>query len=216
VVNKEITEMTNINKLKREIFFWVLSASLFLGLPAMATDSDVASAQRSVMATTTGVVNELARNKARYQSDSKFLDAMIRRDMLPFIDFKAMSKLTLGKHWRRATKTQRTRFVNAYREMLVRSYGKIMLKYAGASIRSGNSVKGHKKGYVTVRTVVTPRGGAPIAANYDVRNNSGNWKAYNVQVGGINLITNFRTSFTREATNKGLDALIARIENIKK
>jgi len=202
--------------LKKIISFWVLSISLFFGFPAMAAESDIANAQKRVMDVTTAVVAELGVNKARYRTDANFLDAMIRRDMLPFIDFEAMSKLTLGKYWRSASKAQRTRFVNAYREMLVRSYGKIMLKYAGASIRNGTSVKGHRQGYVTVRTVVTPRGGAPIAANYDVRNNSGDWKAYNVQVGGVNLITNFRTNFTREVTNKGLDALIARIENIKK
>ncbi len=91
-----------------------------------------------------------------------------------------------------------------------------MLKYAGASIRSGNSVVGKKAGYVTVRTVVTPKGGAPVAANYDVRNIAGKWKAYNVQVGGVNLITNFRTNFTREVSAKGLDALIARLNRTKK
>ncbi len=198
------------------VSLWVVSFSLFFGLPVVAASNDITNAQKRVMAVTTAVVKELGVNKAKYQSDAKFLDNMIRRDMLPFIDFEAMSKLTLGKHWRSASTSQRTRFINAYREMLVRSYGKIMLKYAGASIRSGNSVKGPRQGYVTVRTVVTPRGGAPIAANYDVRNNSGDWKAYNVQVGGISLITNFRTNFTREVTSKGLDALITRIENIKK
>lgn len=203
----------NLNKI---VPLWVLSISLFLGFPVMAANNDVANAQKRVMDVTTAVVAELGANKARYQTDAKFLDAMIRRDMLPFIDFEAMSKLTLGKHWRSASKAQRARFISAYREMLVRSYGKIMLKYAGATIRNGKSVKGPRQGYVTVRTVVTPRGGAPIAANYDVRNNSGNWKAYNVQVGGINIITNFRTNFTREVTSKGLDALITRIEKIKR
>jgi len=205
-----------IYKFKKIIPFCIISLSLLFGFSAMAKGNDVADAQNTVMKVTRGVVNELYKNKARYQTDPKFLDAMIRRDMLPFIDFNAMSKLTLGKHWRKASKSQRTRFTNAYREMLVRSYGKIMLKYAGASIRAGNSAAGKRAGYVTVRTVVTPRGGAPIAANYDVRNLSGKWKAYNVQVGGVNLITNFRTNFTREVSTKGLDALITRLENIKR
>lgn len=207
--------MNNFN-LKKIASFWVLSIGLFMGFPVMAAGSDVADAEKRVMDITTAVVAELGINKARYQADAKFLDDMIRKDMLPFIDFEAMSKLTLGKHWRSATEAQRTRFVNAYREMLIRSYGKIMLNYAGASIRTGNSVNGYKEGYVTVRTIVTPRSGAPISANYDVRNNSGDWKAYNVQVGGINLITNFRTNFTREVTSKGLDALITRLEKIKR
>jgi phospholipid transport system substrate-binding protein len=203
-------------KFKQILSFCILSISLLFGFSAMAKGNTVVDAQKHVLKITTGVVTDLGAQKARYQKDSRFLDAMIRRDMLPFIDFDAMSKLTLGKHWRKASKPQRVRFTNAYREMLVRSYGKIMLKYAGASIRPGNSVAGKKAGYVTVRTLVTPRGGAPIAANYDVRNTSGRWQAYNVQVGGVNLITNFRTNFTREVSAKGLDALIARLEKIKR
>ena len=191
-------------------------ASLVFNFSAMAKGNLAADAQNNVLQVTTKVVKELAKNNARYRTDTTFLNNMIRRDMLPFIDFPAMSKLTLGKHWRKASASQRTRFTNAYREMLVRSYGKIMLKYAGATIRGGNSVAGKKPGYVKVRTVVTPRGSAPISANYDVRNKSGRWKAYNVQVGGVNLITNFRTNFTREVSAKGLDALIARLEKIKK
>lgn len=196
--------------------FLLVIASLVFSVSAMAKGNLAADAEKNVLRVTTGVVNELAINLARYKTDSVFLNNMIRKDMLPFIDFTAMSKLTLGKHWRKASASQRTRFINAYREMLVRSYGKIMLKYAGASIRGGNSVAAKKPGYVKVRTVVTPRGSAPITANYDVRNISGRWQAYNVQVGGVNLITNFRTNFTREVSTKGLEALITRLEKLQK
>ncbi len=177
-----------------------------------AKNNDVIEAQNRVLQVTQSIANKLEANKAQYSKNPALLNAMIHREVLPFIDFDAMSKLTLGKHWKRATPAQRQRFVNAYREMLIRSYGKTMLKYAGATIRAGHSAAKRKPGYVTVRTIVTPKGGASVAANYDVRKKGNDWKAYNVQVGGINLITNFRTNFTREASAKGLNALIARIE----
>ena len=194
----------------------ILIASLFAGSTAIAKGNDVADAQNKVMSVTTAVVKELATNKRKYAKNPVALDGLIRARVLPFLDFEAMSKLTLGKHWRKASPSQRTRFVSAYREMLIRSYGKIMLKYAGATIRAGRSVAGKRAGYVSVRTTVTPRGGAPIAANYDVRNKTGDWKAINVQVGGVNLITNFRTNFTREVSAKGIEALIARLNKTKK
>jgi phospholipid transport system substrate-binding protein len=127
-----------------------------------------------------------------------------------------MSKLTLGRYWTTASAQQRTRFIDAFREMLVRSYAKTMLKYSGSIIRGGNSAQNTKPGYVIVRTVVTPKDSSPIAANYSVRSNSGDWKAYNVEISGINLITNFRTNFTREVGEKGLEALITRLENTGK
>ncbi len=206
--------MTAFNKTYR--YLLILITSLLFNGSLIAKGNIATEAENRVLAVTTKVVKELAVNESRYKTDSVFLDNMIRKDMLPFIDFPAMAKLTLGKHWRKASALQRTNFTSAYREMLIRSYGKIMLKYSGAKIRGGNSVAGKKPGYVKVRTIVTPRGSAPITANYDVRNLSGDWKAYNVQVAGVNLITNFRTNFTREVSAKGLDALIARLNKIKR
>jgi len=206
--------MQNVKYIKR-MSYWILSFSLLFGFSSMANGSDINNAQDRVINVTRGIVQDLETNKVLYKQQPALLENMVRKGVLPFIDFDAMGKLTLGKHWRTASRSQRVRFIKAYREMLVRSYGKLMLKYAGANIRAGNSVAGKKSGYMTVRTIVTPRGGAPIKANYDVRNTSGDWKAYNVQIAGINLITNFRTNFTREVSSKGLDALIARIEKIK-
>jgi len=179
---------------------------------AWAKTADVKNAEKRVVEVTSRIVRLLQQNYDQYTSNEAALYAMVKREVLPFIDFDAMSKLTLGKHWRTASPQQRVKFNTAFREMLVNSYAKTMLKYSGSSIRAGNSTPSSKPGYVTVRTIVTPRGEAPIKADYKVRKNSGDWKAYNVEIAGINLITNFRTNFTREVSAKGLDALIARLE----
>ena len=201
-------------------FKWILTLlTLMLSLiinPVLAKTPDVTNAENRVLSVTRGIVKKLDANIAVYKSNPNKLTALIRNEVLPFIDFEAMSKLTLGKHWRAATKQQRARFINAFREMLIKSYGKSMLKYTGSVIKAGNSTPNRKPGYVTVKTIVTPPGRPPIKANYDVRNKSGSWKAYNIQIAGISLITNFRTNFTREVSAKGLDSLIARLEKNRK
>ncbi len=179
---------------------------------AWAKTADVNNAEKRVVDVTSRIVKLLQQNYNQYANNEAALHAMVRREILPFVDFDAMSKLTLGKHWRKANPQQRVKFSNAFRNMLVKSYAKTMLKYSGSSIRAGNSSPSKKPGYVTVRTLVTPQGQAPIKADYKVRKNSGDWKAYNIEIAGINLITNFRTNFTREVSAKGLDALIARLE----
>jgi len=183
---------------------------------ATARTTEVAAAQQRVISVTSNIVNLLEKNKAVYSNNPNALNAMIRREVLPFIDFNAMSKLTLGKHWRKASPQQRVRFTNAFREMLVRSYATTMLKYTGSNIKAGNSKANKKPGYVLVRTVVTPKGSSAISANYSLRKVANDWKAYNVEIAGINLITNFRTNFTREVSAKGLDALISRLERTGK
>ena len=105
-----------------------------------AKNNDVAVAQNRVLQVTQSIAKKLEVNKAQYNKNPALFNAMIRKEVLPFIDFDAMAKLTLGKHWKKASPAQRQRFVNSYREMLIRSYGKTMLKYAGAAIRGGRSV----------------------------------------------------------------------------
>jgi phospholipid transport system substrate-binding protein len=41
----------------------------------------------------------------------------------------------------------------------------------------------------------------------------GDWKVYDVTVGGISIASNFRTQFSAEIAQNGLDALIKRLEN---
>ncbi|MEE9325681.1 MAG: ABC transporter substrate-binding protein [Cocleimonas sp.] len=205
------------NILSNKASLWVLAVFLlFPTMEAMAKTSDVLAAEKRVLNITNSITRLLEQNKQQYRNSPTQLNAMIRREVLPFIDFNSMAKLTLGKHWRTANPQQRTRFINAYREMLVRSYAKTMLEYTGANVVAGRSVANKKPGYVLVRTVVKPKAGASITANYSVRKNSGDWKAYNVEIAGINLITNFRTNFTREASAKGLNALITRLEKTGK
>ena len=127
--------------------------------------SDVDVAEKKVVDVTSNIVNLLEKNEAQYSNDINALNAMVRREILPLIDFDAMSKLTLGHHWRTATPQQRQRFINAFREMLVKSYAKSMLQYKGAAIKGVNSVANSKPGYVLVRTIVTPKGGAPEKAD---------------------------------------------------
>jgi len=205
-----------MNQRKSYFVSLVLFISMVFSLSAFAKGSEVQEAQDSVIKITNSVSQELEANKQLINSNPMALEKLVRRRILPFIDFDAMSKLTLGKYWKTASAVQRKRFLNAYREMLVKSYTKTMLRYVGAVIKPGRSAPKGKPGYVTVRTKVYPKGGSAITANYDMRKKSGAWKAYNVEIAGLSLITNFRTNFTREISQKGLDALIARLEHTKR
>lgn len=205
------------NIFNNKVGFWLVVVLLLVpGVQAIAKTPDVIAAEKRVLNVTNSITRLLERNKQQYRKNPAQLNAMIRKEVLPFIDFSSMAKLTLGKHWRTANPQQRIRFINAYREMLLRSYAKTMLEYTGANVVAGRSVANKKPGYVLVRTVVKPKAGASITANYSVRKKSGDWKAYNVEIAGINLISNFRTNFTREASAKGLNALIARLEKTSK
>ncbi len=184
---------------------------LIFSFTSIASAKNVA-AETAVLKANNAIFAELEKRKAELKSNPKILQSIVEKQVTPFIDFEAMAKLTLGKQWKKASQDQRVRFVKAYRTMLINSYAKNMIAYAGAAMTIKSSMSGGRPGYEVVRTLITPKGRAAVEANYDVRNKSGSWKAYNIEILGLNLITNFRTNFTREISRTGLDALIARLE----
>jgi phospholipid transport system substrate-binding protein len=65
-----------------------------------------------------------------------------------------------------------------------------------------------EKGKVKVRTEVTQAGGAAIPLDYSLRRGKEVWQVYDIQVDGISLVTNYRSSFDREIKKNGVEGLI--------
>jgi len=47
--------------------------------------------------------------------------------------------------------------------------------------------------------------------DYRMHNSSGAWKVYDVVINNASLVGNYRTSFTNEIRQSGLDGLIAKL-----
>ena len=65
----------------------------------------------------------------------------------------------------------------------------------------------------TVRTEVKRSNGTPMPVNYSLRKTPKGWKAWDVTIEGISYVKNFRTDFGTEIDQKGLDAVIQRLES---
>ncbi|MDE2358836.1 MAG: ABC transporter substrate-binding protein, partial [Betaproteobacteria bacterium] len=65
---------------------------------------------------------------------------------------------------------------------------------------------------VTVRTQVEQPGQAPVPIDYSMEKTASGWKAYDVAVGGVSLVTNYRDEFTSQIQRGGIDGLIKTLE----
>jgi phospholipid transport system substrate-binding protein len=61
---------------------------------------------------------------------------------------------------------------------------------------------------VTVRTQVKQPGTAPVSIDYGMEKTPSGWMVYDVVVGGVSLVTNYRETFNAEIRDGGLDGLI--------
>ncbi len=191
-------------------YFWLIGFVLLLGAGMRVQASDAESPDVMLQERSDQIMAELKKGGVR--SDINKLYDLVDRMMVPLIDFKAMSKLTLGKHWKRASKDQRTAFMDAYKTLLRGTYTKSLKNYANQEIRFFPKRTRVKGKYATVYSEFVPGGGKTnVPINYKMRKVGDQWKAYNLEIEGLSLVKNYRTSFGKEISATSLDALIARL-----
>ncbi len=54
--------------------------------------------------------------------------------------------------------------------------------------------------------------GTPVPVNYTMRATPQGWKAWDITIEGISYVKNYRTDFGAEIDQKGIDAVIERLE----
>ncbi len=188
------------------IRFVLLFSACMLGPVSAAQSPDALLQERSDQ-----IMTELKKDGVR--SDINKLYKLVDRMIVPLIDFNAMSKLTLGKHWKKASQDQRTAFMDAYQKLLRSTYTKSLKNYANQEIRFFPKRTKIKGKYATVYSAFVPGGGKTnVPIIYKLRKVGDQWKAYNLEIEGLSLVKNYRTSFGKEISATSLDALIARLD----
>ena len=134
---------------------------------------------------------------------------LVNQIVLPHFDFEKMSSWVLGKYWRTATPDQRKRFVDEFRNLLVRTYAKSLSSYRDNKISYLPMRSSPQDTDVKVRTEVDQPGGFPIPIDYSLYLKGDEWKVYDVTIDGVSLVTNYRTTFANQIRQNGLDKLIA-------
>lgn len=158
------------------------------------------------------VLSALDENKEKFKQQPEAVFKLVNDIILPHLDFRAMSKLALGKNWRKADKAQQERFVDAFKTMLIRTYSKSLTEYAGQEIRYlPYQPPAEGKRTVKVQTMVEQTSGPAIPIDYSLRIKDDIWKVYDIKIDGISLVTNYRNSFAADINRVGIDGLIDKL-----
>jgi phospholipid transport system substrate-binding protein len=159
------------------------------------------------------MLTELDANRAVYAKDSAKLDSLVANVLLPNFDSEYSARLVLGQTWRTATPDQRKRFVDAFYHSLLRNYGTALLNFTSDKfvILPYKGDPGDTQ--ATVRTEVKKDTGEKVPVNFSLHKTDAGWKAWDVVIEGISYVKSFRTDFGAESQQKGLDAVINRLES---
>src|SRR5262245_30251175 len=177
--------------------------------PAEAKADDPSKLVESVA---NAMLKDLDADRATYKKDPSKVNALVERHLLPVFDTPYSARLVLGKHWRDATQEQRDRFVKAFYQSLLRNYGSALADFTSDRMKVLPSQVDSKSDNATVRTEVKRSNGEKVPVNYVLHKTPDGWKAWDVVIEGISYVKSFREDFGAEIDQKGLDAVIDRIE----
>jgi phospholipid transport system substrate-binding protein len=151
-------------------------------------------------------------NRAQYRKDPSGLYKLVGETLLPNFDTPYAAQRVLGVHWRNASPAQRDRFVKAFYESLLYTYGDAMIDFTADRLKVIPTKVDAAAVSATVRTQVKRSNGTPVDVFYTMRKVDGAWKAWDVVIDGISYVKSYREDYGAEVQQKGLDAVIARLE----
>ena len=133
---------------------------------------------------------------------------VIEVKLVPHFDFTRMTALAMGRNWRAATPEQQKRLADEFRSLLVRTYSSALGQYRNEKIDYKPLRMNAGDTDVLVRTAVLRSTGSPVQVDYSMEKTPEGWKCYDVVVGGVSLVTNYRDEFNAEVQKGGVDGLI--------
>ena len=181
------------------------AAALLAGAPAIraqeAPDAMVKRVSQDVLATIKSDPLIQAGNEARIRE-------VIEVKLIPNFDFARMTALAMGKNWRAATPEQQKRVTDEFKTLLVRTYSGALSKYRDETVDYKPLRMNPGDTDVTVRTLVMKSGGQPVQIDYNLTKAADGWKVFDVVIGGVSLVTNYRDEFNEQVRNGGIDGLV--------
>jgi phospholipid transport system substrate-binding protein len=191
----------------------VLIVATLIWSAAHAADTSKLGPSELAESVARGVLNDLEKNRDAMRKDPQLIRKVVDVHFLPSFDTEYAAALVLGKHWRAATPEQRKRFIDAFYQSLLQNYGDALVDFTADRLTIQPYRGNPADTTATVRTEVRRDNGSRVPVNFSMRKTSGGWKAYDVTIEGISYVKSFRTDFGSEVEQKGLDAVIKRLES---
>lgn len=175
-----------------------------------AAQAEVVAPEALVQQVSTDVIETVKSDKAIQAGDIQRIKALVDTKVMPHVNFERMTASAVGRYWRQATPEQQQRIQSEFRTLLMRTYAGALSQVKDHQLAMRPLRAEPNETEVVVRTQVRGKGD-PIQLDYRLEKTAAGWKIYDVNVLGVWLVENYRTSFAQEIGATGIDGLIARL-----
>jgi phospholipid transport system substrate-binding protein len=183
-----------------------LLASLWTAGPALAQEAPDALVRKIA----TDVIETAKNDKSVQSGDINKIISLVDSKVMPSVNFEVMTRSAVGPQWRSATPEQRTKLQAEFKTLLVRVYSGALTQIKDQTVEVTKTVPVPGGSQVVVQSEVRGKG-EPIKLDYRLDKDGEAWKIIDVNVGGIWLVTSYRSQFAQEISAGGIDGLIAKL-----
>jgi phospholipid transport system substrate-binding protein len=125
-------------------------------------------------------------------------------------DWQETGKRALARHWQGRSPSEREEFSKLFADLIERSYVGKIEQYSGERIvYSGETLDGDQ---ATVKTKLITKSNTEVPIDYRMQKEGDRWRAYDVIIEGVSLVSNYRTQFNRIIQQSGYPELVNKLK----
>lgn len=183
----------------------LLSAILFAVFIIAATTSQAlaapSEARQALQTTVTQVLNELKKPELKNPAARDAVLQRVEQIVLTLFSFEELSMRTVGPNWKNFSADQKSRFIDAFEDLLRERYLGALEGYSGETVTYIKETPvGSGGDKVQIDTQVNMKD-KPVPMNYRmIRKNK--WVVYDITIEGVSMVQNYRSQF-QSVLNKG-------------
>ena len=185
-----------------------MAGAALLAAPQAAAQAELTPPDVLVKNVTLEVVEILQKDKDIQQGDRKKVIELIDAKVLPHFNFQTMTASAVGRNWEKASAEQKARVMDEFKTLLVRTYASAIAAYSNQKFEFRPLRAKPTDTDVTVNVRVLQSGNQAVTIDYDMEKRPTGWKVWDVRVGGISLVANYRTEFDNLVREGGIDGLL--------
>lgn len=170
--------------------------------------ADIIAPDVMLKQTSDEVIAVIKQKREQLKDDPELVYELVQEYILPHLDEVTIAKLALGKNWRDASREQKIEFINEFRSLLIRTYGKSLSEFSDQEINYFPVKMEAGKEKVVVKSEVLQPGGPAIPVSYRMRIKDDAWKVYDLSIDGVSLVTSYRGTFDQEVRKGGIEGLL--------
>jgi phospholipid transport system substrate-binding protein len=184
----------------------ILLMSILLSFNSYATNAEI-SPYKVIESTGKQLFTRISNDQESLKKFPELMRNIVEEELMPSIDYKYAAFKILGKNLKKLTKAQREKFVISMRSYLVRTYATALHQYNDQKVSFESERPTNKAKIVGVDAVISDTNAPDITITFQMRQNrkSKQWKAYDMIVEGISLLSSKQAEISRRISKNGVD-----------